>query len=78
MKTLRIELPDALAERLQELVKAGWFTSEEEIGGLALEEFVGRRRYELQEQHQREDVAWAVSEARRKKSRPEITRDGAV
>jgi hypothetical protein len=46
-------------------------------GRLALEEFLGRR-YELQEQQQREDVAWAVSEARRKKGRPEITRDRAV
>lgn len=59
MKTLEIELPDALAEKLEELVKAGWFTSEDEIGRLALAEFVGRHRFELQEQLQREDIAWA-------------------
>lgn len=61
MKTLEIELPDALAEKLEELVKAGWFTSDAEIGRLALAEFVGRHRFELQEQFQREDVAWALA-----------------
>jgi Arc/MetJ-type ribon-helix-helix transcriptional regulator len=40
MKTLEIELPDALAARLEELVEAGWFTSESEIGRLALEELL--------------------------------------
>jgi predicted transcriptional regulator len=62
MKTITIGLPEALAERLQELVKAGWFTSEEEIGRLALADLVGRRRYELQERFQREDVAWAAAQ----------------
>jgi len=61
MKTLEIELPDGLAEKLEELVKAGWFTSEDEIGRLALAEFVGRHRFELQEQFQREDIAWALA-----------------
>lgn len=62
MKTLEIELPDALAERLEELVKAGWFTSEDEIGRLALAGFVGHHRFELQEQYQREDIAWALAQ----------------
>lgn len=62
MKTLEIELPDALAEKLEELVKAGWFTSEDEIGRLALAEFVGHHRFELQEQFQREDIAWALEQ----------------
>jgi Arc/MetJ-type ribon-helix-helix transcriptional regulator len=62
MKTLEIQLPDALAERLEELVKAGWFTSEDEIGRLALAEFLGRHRFELQEQFQREDIAWALEQ----------------
>lgn len=56
------ELPDALAEKLEELVKAGWFTSEDEIGRLALAELVGRDRFELQEQFQREDLAWALEQ----------------
>lgn len=62
MKTLEIDLPDTLAEKLEELVKAGWFTSEDEIGRLALAEFVSRHRFELQEQFQREDIAWALSQ----------------
>jgi Arc/MetJ-type ribon-helix-helix transcriptional regulator len=62
MKTLEIQLPDALAERLEELVKTGWFTSEDEIGRLALAEFLGRHRFELQEQFQREDIAWALEQ----------------
>jgi Arc/MetJ-type ribon-helix-helix transcriptional regulator len=62
MKTLEIELPDALADKLDELVKAGWFTSENEIGRLALAEFVARHRFELQEQFQREDIAWALAQ----------------
>lgn len=62
MKTLKIELPEALAAELEELVAAGWFTSEEEIGRLVLEELVRRRPFEVQEQFQREDVAWAVAQ----------------
>jgi Arc/MetJ-type ribon-helix-helix transcriptional regulator len=62
MKTLEIQLPDALAERLEELVKTGWFISEDEIGRLALAEFLGRHRFELQEQFQREDIAWALEQ----------------
>jgi Arc/MetJ-type ribon-helix-helix transcriptional regulator len=62
MKTLEIELPDALAARLEELVEAGWFTSEAEIGRLALEELLRRRPFELQERFQREDVAWALDQ----------------
>jgi Arc/MetJ-type ribon-helix-helix transcriptional regulator len=62
MKTLEIELPDALAARLEELVKAGWFTSEAEIGRLALEELPRPRPFELQERFQREDVAWALNQ----------------
>lgn len=62
MKTLKIEVPEALAAELEELVAAGWFTSEEEIGRLALEELVRRRPFELQERFQREDVEWAAAQ----------------
>jgi len=57
MKTLEIELPDALAATLQEMVEAGWFTSEDEIGRSALADFVARHRFELQEQSKPEDIA---------------------
>ena len=62
MKTLEIALPDALAAKVERLVSDGWFASEDEIGRLALVEFVGRHRLELQEEFQREDVAWALTQ----------------
>jgi Arc/MetJ-type ribon-helix-helix transcriptional regulator len=62
MKTLELELPDALADKLEELVKEGWFTDKGEIGRLAVAELVGRHRFELQERFQREDIAWAVGQ----------------
>ena len=60
MKTLEIEVPDPLAEKLKSLVAAGWFANEDEIGRLALAEFLSRHRFELQEQFQREDISWAL------------------
>lgn len=81
MKTLEIELPDALAARMEELVEEGRFASEAEIVRLALTELLRRRPFELQERFQREDVAWALdpkSEAgdlkkRLRKDRPMTT-----
>jgi len=63
VKTLKIkiEVPDQLAEEIEGLVQAGWFTNEEEIARLALAEFVRHHRFELQEQFQREDILWALS-----------------
>jgi Arc/MetJ-type ribon-helix-helix transcriptional regulator len=68
MKTLAIEVPEILANKLKGLVEAGWFASEDEIGRLALAEFVSRHRFELQEQFQRDDIAWALSQTTRGKS----------
>lgn len=62
MKMLEIELPEPLAEQVRGLVNAGWFASEGEIGRLALVEFLARHRFELQEQFQRDDVAWALEQ----------------
>lgn len=62
MKSVHVELPDKLAAELDALVKAGWFHSEEEVLRLALAEFVRRRRFELAEQFQREDIAWALQQ----------------
>ena len=60
MKRLEIEVSDPLAEKLKGLVDAGWFASEDEIGRLALAEFLSRHRFELQEQFQRDDISWAL------------------
>jgi Arc/MetJ-type ribon-helix-helix transcriptional regulator len=59
MKVMQIEVSDQLAEEIDTLVKAGWFTSEAELARLALIDFIRRRRFELLERFQREDIAWA-------------------
>jgi Arc/MetJ-type ribon-helix-helix transcriptional regulator len=59
MKVMQIEVLDQLAEEMDNLVKAGWFTSEGELARLALADF-RRHRFELLERFQREDIAWAL------------------
>ena len=61
MKTLEVALPDRLAKQVRELVEQGWFLDEAELARQALSEFLGKHRFELQEQFQREDVRWALS-----------------
>jgi len=62
MKSIHIELPDKLAQELEAMVKAGWFSNEAEVMRLALLEFVRRYRLELLERFQREDIAWALNQ----------------
>jgi Arc/MetJ-type ribon-helix-helix transcriptional regulator len=62
MKVLHIEVPDQLAEEMEALIEAGWFTSEAEIARLALVEFIHRHRFELLERFQREDIVWALQQ----------------
>jgi hypothetical protein len=61
VKTLKIQLPDQLAKRIEALVQGGWFASEEELARLALSEFLRHHSFELQEQFQRDDIQWALS-----------------
>ena len=61
MKTLEVALPDRLAKRVKELVEEGWFLDEAELARQAVSEFLGKHRFELQEQFQREDIDWALS-----------------
>jgi len=60
MKTLALEIPERLVEELESLVRAGWFASEEEAIRLALAEFLQRNKFRLQEEHQLEDIRWAL------------------
>ena len=60
MKTLEIQLPDQLAEKISVLIEAGWFESEAELARLALTEFLRNHSFQLQEQFQREDIQWAL------------------
>ena len=61
MTTLEVALPDRLAKQLKDLVEQGWFLSEAELARQALSDFLHQRRFELQEQFQREDIQWALS-----------------
>jgi Arc/MetJ-type ribon-helix-helix transcriptional regulator len=62
MKSVQVELPEKIADELEQLVKAGWFRSEEEAVRLALVEFLRRHRFELLERFQREDIEWALKQ----------------
>jgi Arc/MetJ-type ribon-helix-helix transcriptional regulator len=64
MKSLVVEVPEEIAAEVQRLVAGGWFQSENEVARQALIEFVRARSAELQEQFQRDDIAWAVAEAK--------------
>ncbi len=64
MKALHVELPEQVAADIARMVREGWFRSEDELVRLALIEFLRTRQTELQERFQREDIAWAVAEAK--------------
>ena len=60
MKTLEVELPDEIAREVDNAVRAGVFESVVEVVRVALREFISRRRFELMERQQMEDIAWAL------------------
>ena len=62
MKTLQLELPDDMAREVEQAVATGRFQNAAELVRAALREFVGRRRFELMEQQQLQDVAWVLRE----------------
>ena len=65
MQTLQVELPDEIARDVETAVKAGAFRDAAEVVRTALREFISTRRFELQEQQQLHDVAWALREGRK-------------
>ena len=60
MKTFKIDVPERLAQQVEDLVTAGWFSSPEELTRFALAEFVQHHRFETLEQFQRDDIQWAL------------------
>ena len=62
MKTLQVELPDEMAREVENAVETGTFESAAEVVRASLREFISRRRFELMEQQQLQDVAWALRE----------------
>jgi putative addiction module CopG family antidote len=62
MKTLQVELPDQMAHEIADVVDAGKFENAAEVVRAALREFISRRRFELMEQQQLKDIAWALND----------------
>ena len=62
VKIMQVELPDQLAGEIEAQVRSGRFQDSSEVVRAALREFLTSRRSELLEQHQLQDVAWALRE----------------
>jgi Arc/MetJ-type ribon-helix-helix transcriptional regulator len=62
MKTIEVELPDQLARELETAVASGRFENSGDVVRAALRDFLTGRRFELLEQHQLQDIAWALRE----------------
>ena len=60
MKTLTIECPDGLADRLQRLVRAGWVADEQQAMIEALRRFLDSHRPEIIESQVLADVEWGL------------------
>jgi Arc/MetJ-type ribon-helix-helix transcriptional regulator len=61
MKTLTLQVPDRVAEAMEELVRGGWFADESELARQALDAYLQTRKLDLQERFQRDDIRWALS-----------------
>jgi Arc/MetJ-type ribon-helix-helix transcriptional regulator len=62
MKMLQVELPDAMAHEIADVVETGKFENASDVVRAALRDFISIRRFELLEQQQLKDIAWALNE----------------
>ena len=62
MKTLQVELPDEMAHEIADVVETGKFENAADVVRAALRDFISLRRFELLEQQQLKDIAWALNE----------------
>ena len=60
MKTLSIECPDSLVDRLERLVQAGWVVDEQQAVIEALRRFLDSHRPEIIESEVLADVEWGL------------------
>jgi len=60
MKTLRVECPDGLAERLEQIVREDWVADEQQAVTEALRRFLDSHRPELIESQVLADVEWGL------------------
>lgn len=65
MVTINVEIPDRLNAELEELIRDGLFRNQSEILRFAALDYVKRRKLEVIEQQQRDDVAWALAQGKR-------------
>ncbi len=68
MKKIIIELPDRAAKEIGRYVQAGWFPSEGEAVRAAVIDFVRHNRIEVVDHIMREDIAWALTQKKRKRA----------
>ena len=66
MRTLTLDLPDALSAELDAAVEAGWFANQAEAVRAAVRDFISHPRLALQEQQQLADIEWAVNAAKQR------------
>jgi Arc/MetJ-type ribon-helix-helix transcriptional regulator len=62
VKLFQVELPDQMAHEVEDVVEAGAFANATDVVRAALREFISRRRFELMERQQIQDIAWALNE----------------
>lgn len=60
MKTIEVSLPRKLEVEVENYVKKGWFSNEEEVMRVALQEFIRHNRLRLTEEFMKEDIEWAL------------------
>lgn len=60
MKTLSIQCPDALVERLEELARQGWIGDPQQVVVEALRRFLDSHRPELIASQIKKDVEWGL------------------
>jgi len=60
MKTLQAQIPEALYDRVNALVRDGWFRDPGEVLGEALRRFIESHQGYLAEKFLRDDVEWGL------------------
>jgi Arc/MetJ-type ribon-helix-helix transcriptional regulator len=58
--TIQTTLPTRLAERMEALIREGWFPNADALIAEALRRFLDTHRAELMERFIREDVEWGL------------------
>ena len=60
MRTIHTEVPERLYNKVEVLVKEGWFRDEKDIFAEAIRRFLDTHQSELMEKFVRNDVEWGL------------------